>query len=272
MSSDKTPRESAAQRVFGPQAGVYASSPVHVEDPSLDAMREMAARTSVAAASGPAFGWAMDLGTGAGFTAFAMAEFSRRVLAVDPTLGMLQQARRIAEERHLSNVALSRNVAEALPVAPGAVDLVTTRMAAHHFLDFEAMLDEVCQVLKPGGVLLMADSVAPEDDDVARWMNDIELRRDYSHIENRKGTHIESLMENRGLIVSERQSTRIGLRFNDWAARTATSEVETISLRKDFLSASTPVREAFQITPINGDDADDISFSWPCLIFRAVKS
>lgn len=160
MGSDKKPRGSAAQQVFGPQAGVYANSPVHVDDPSLDSMREMVAQAS---AGGGKYEWALDLGTGAGFTAFAISEFSHQVLAVDPTLGMLQQAQRIARERNLSNVAVSRNVAEALPVAPGSLDLVTTRMAAHHFLDFEAMLDEVCRVLKRGGVLLLADSVAPED-------------------------------------------------------------------------------------------------------------
>ena len=272
MSSDKKPGQSASQQVFGPQAGVYASSQVHADDPSLDAMRDMAARTSGAPVSDMAYGWALDLGTGAGFTAFAMAEFSHHVLAVDPTLGMLQQAQRIALERHLSNVGLSRNVAEALPVAPGSLDLVTTRMAAHHFLDFEVMLDEVRRVLKPGGVLLLADSMAPEDDKVAKWMNDIELRRDFSHIQNRKATHIESLMEDRGLRVSEREFTRIGLRFNDWAARTATSEAEKNALRKDFLAASAPVKDAFQIYSVEGDDAEDIGFSWPCLILRAVKS
>ena len=44
MSSDRNPRESAAQQVFGPQAGVYASSPVHVDDPSLDVVRQMASQ------------------------------------------------------------------------------------------------------------------------------------------------------------------------------------------------------------------------------------
>ena len=280
MNSDARRRESAAQRVFGPQAGVYASSQVHVDDPSLDAMRELAAQKLVGTGR---YTWALDLGTGAGFTAFAMAEFCHQVLAVDPTLGMLQQAQRIGRERHLSNVVFSRNVAEALPLAHGSLDLVTTRMAAHHFLDFDRMLDEVCRVLKPGGVLLLADSVAPEgaggdaaqDDEVARWMNDIELRRDFSHIQNRKASHIESLMEDRDLRVSEREFTRIGLRFNDWAARTATSEAETRALRKDFLAASTPVKEAFQIRPVvhqvEGDDVEDINFSWPCLILRAVK-
>ena len=275
MTSDRNPRQHAAQQVFGPQAGVYANSPVHIDDPSLDVMREMVARSRKDADRKDGYGWALDLGTGAGFTAFAMAEFSRQVLAVDPTLGMLQQAHRIGQERSLTNVALSRNVAEALPVGSGTCDLVTSRMAAHHFLDFGGMLDEVCRVLKPGGSLLLADSIAPEDDGVAEWMNRIELRRDFSHIENRKVTHVESLLESRGLHVSDREFTRIGLRFNDWAARTATSEMETVALRSDFLAAPLPVREAFQVQSIEregeGEDVGDISFSWPCAIVWAVK-
>lgn len=262
MTAERGAGAGPAQQVFGPQAGVYAQSPVHMDDPSLDAMRAMAAEGR----SG-GYGWALDLGTGAGFTAFAMAGFSRRVLAMDPTPGMLAQTRRIALERDLVNVTPTRNVAEALPVASGSVELVTSRMAAHHFPGFEAMLDEVARVLKPSGVFLMADSIAPADDAVAAWMNDIELRRDFSHIQDRQERHIEALVEERGLKVARKAYTRIGLRFNDWAARTATSAEETEALRQDFLAAPGPVRDAFQIAPEDGD----IAFSWPCLILGMVK-
>ena len=248
--------------MFGPQAGVYAESPVHVDDPSLDVLRAMASQ-------GPTGGydWALDLGTGAGFTAFAMARFSRQVVAIDPTLAMLQQARRIGRERNLANVDLSRNLAEALPVARDSVDLVTSRMAAHHFNDYEGMLDEVRRVLKSGGILLMADSISPADEAVSAWMHEIELRRDYSHVQNRPETQIEELATGRGMAITHKQRTRIGLHFNDWVARTATPQAVVESLRRDFLEAPDAVREAFQISP----DGDDLSFSWPCLIFRAVK-
>ena len=267
MTSGQPPQEnlaqSSAQQVFGPQAHVYAESPVHVDDPSLDAMRGM-----VDEQRPDGYGWALDLGTGAGFTAFAMARFARRVLAIDPTLAMLQEARRISGERNLVNVALSRNLAEALPVASASTDLVTSRMAAHHFPGFEKMLDEVCRVLKIGGALLMADSIAPPDDSAAGWMNDIELRRDFSHVQDRQERLIDDLVHQRGLTVVRKEHTRIGLRFNDWVARTATPQAEVDSLRRDFLEAPTVVRQAFQVSP----DGDDISFSWPCLIFMATKA
>ena len=101
----------AAQRVFGPQAGVYAVSPVHVADPSLVALEAMASQCPTGG-----YDWALDLGTGAGFTAFAMAGLSLQVMAIDPTLAMLQQARRIGLERKLANLAVVRSLAEALPV------------------------------------------------------------------------------------------------------------------------------------------------------------
>ncbi|MBM3942494.1 MAG: class I SAM-dependent methyltransferase [SAR202 cluster bacterium] len=251
---------SAAQRMFGAQAPVYATSQVHVHDASLDALRRLAG-------PGP-YGWALDLGTGAGFTAFAMAECARQVVATDPTLPMLNQTRRLGRERQLANLRLCQNFAEALPFAAASLDLVSCRVACHHFADLPKALDEVARVLKPGAPLVVADSVAPEADAVANWMNDVELRRDYSHGRNRKVSEWRELLEERGLSIRGTENPRIHLEFNDWVARTATPAGEVTTLRRDFLNASPAVREAFQIQPTG----DDIHFSWPCLAFRAVKT
>lgn len=252
----------SAQRMFGPQAGIYATSQVHVRDDSLDILQRMAAGLDSSANR-----WAADLGTGAGFTAFAMAEFSHRVVATDPTQPMLEQTRRLGRERGVANLQLSRNVAESLPFADGSLDMVTSRVAGHHFGDLNRALDEVRRALKIGGVLLMADSVCPEDDQIDRWMNDIELRRDFSHVRNRKISELEAMLSGRKLEMAQQETTRIYLKFNDWVARTATPESEVIALRRDFMEASDGAREAFQIRPVDGD----IDFSWPCLVFHAVK-
>ncbi len=259
QQGNRASEETAAQRMFGPQAAVYATSQVHVRDDSLSVVEEMA---------GPVeYEWTVDLGTGAGFTAFAMAKRSRRVVASDLTRPMLQQAQRIGQERIIANLRLSQNAAESLPFADDTIDLITCRVAGHHFADFEKALDEVRRVLKVGGPLLMADSISPEDDAISRWMNDIELRRDYSHVNNRKISHIESLLEQSGLKIRRREHARIYLRFNEWVARTQVPEAESAQLRRDFLDAAPEIQEAFQIAPVNGD----LAFSWPCLIFRAEK-
>lgn len=253
---------SRAPGMFGPRAGAYAASRVHVRDDSLDIIQSLAALGSPGR-----YRWAADLGTGAGFTAFALAETCHQVVASDLTLPMLEQARHLGRERGLANLQLSRNAAESLPFADGSLDLVTTRVAGHHFNDLGRSLDEVQRVLKVGALFIMADSVAPEDDVAADWMNDVELRRDFSHVKNRKVSELEQMVAARGLEITERVDARIYLEFNNWVARTATPIPQVATLRRDFLAAPAGAREAFQIQVRDGD----IHFSWPCLVFRAEK-
>ena len=270
MTTEQQPAENggtAAQRMFGPAAGVYAESKVHIRDDSLDTVQRLTGPEFLAGTT--PYRWAVDIGTGAGFTAFAMAGVSDNVMASDITRPMLQQARRISGERGLPNVGVVQNAAESLPFADGSVDLITSRKAAHHFRDFEAALDEARRTLRPGGSLVMADTVAPEDDAIARWQNEIELRRDFSHVEDRKVSVIRQMLEDRGFEVVGSEDERVYLWFNDWVMRTRVPEAEVAALRREFLEGPPEVREAFQVNEPVEDG--DFLFSFPVWIFRAVK-
>ena len=274
MTQDRQPPAGTlAQQMFGPQAGVYAESKVHIRDDSLDSVQRLTSPAHQQAQgdepSATPYRWAVDIGTGAGFTAFSMAEVSERVVATDITQPMLRQAKRISGERGLPNVRLAQHAAESLPFADGSLDLVTCRVAGHHFRDFEAALDEVKRSLRPGGSLVMADSIAPEDDTVAEWMNDIELRRDFSHMENRKISVIRRMLQERGFEVVGSENERVYLWFNDWVERTKVPQEEVAALRRDFQEASQEAKDAFQVGEPEADG--DFLFSWPCWIFRAVK-
>ena len=187
--------QTAAQRMFGAQAPLYAVSKVHIRDDSLDQIQRLTA-------VGAPHRWAVDIGTGAGFTAFAMTALSERVLASDITNPMLQQAKRLGSDRGLKNLALTQNTAEALPFADSSLDLITCRTAAHHFSGFERALDEMRRTLRTGGSLVMADSVSPEDDALFEWINDIELRRDFSHVSDRKVSVIRRMLDDRSFEVT----------------------------------------------------------------------
>ena len=256
-----------AQQMFGPQAGVYAQSKVHISDDSLESVQKLTA-SEFRRATTP-YRWTVDIGTGAGFTAFAMAEVSDRVVASDITQPMLRQAQRISGERGLPNVRLAQNAAESLPFASGSLDLITCRKAAHHFRDFEASLDEIQRTLRPGGSLVMADTVAPEDSALAEWQNEVELRRDYSHVEDRRISVIRQLLAERGLEVIGSADERVYLWFNDWVMRTRVSPEEVVALRREFQESSPERREAFQIGELEEDG--DFLFSFPVWVFRAVK-
>lgn len=246
---------------FGARAADYAVSQVHVSDDSLEIFRGLAG-----AASSPSE-WAIDLGTGAGFNAFNMAQLDYRTVATDPAGAMLKEARRIGYDRGLSNLVLCQNSAEFLPFASATLDIVGSRMAAHHFRDYQAVISEAHRVLKVGGALLIADSVAPEDSTLRDWMEDVERRRDYSHVENRRASVIEALVRERGLDMVDRVHTSIHLKFNGWVARTAIPKPEAESLRRDFLNAPAAIKDVFEIQEVG----DDIHFAWPCLVFRALK-
>ena len=251
---------SSAQRMFGSQASMYATSQVHISDNRLTTLQRMVAE-------GPAAKWAIDLGTGTGFTAFAAAGHSGHVVASDVTREMLLETRRIGRERQLVNVTLCQNQAEALPFASDSIDLITCRAAGHHFTDLGAAFNEMRRVLKPGGAVVMADSVSPEDDALASWYNDVELRRDFSHVENRKVSVLLEMLEDRGLQVVEKHDERTHMTFNDWVNRTATPEAEVVTLRRDFHNASDHARDVFLIQ----EKDDDFAFAWPSLVFRALK-
>lgn len=250
----------AAQEQFGRQAHLYAQSTAHSGGEGLDALTQHLALGGV-------YDLVVDVGTGAGFTAFAAAPYARSVLATDITPQMLIQARKLAAGRGLDNVGLIAAEAESLPFPGNSVDVVTCRQAAHHFHDLPKALAEVHRVLKPGGAYLFTDPVAPESDDGDRWMNDVEVRRDPTHIRDLRVSEWHILLARAGLTVTHTSMARVHLEFNDWIKRADTPLQLIEPLRQEFLNARPSIVKAFRIRR----EGDDFSFSWSVLVARAIK-
>ena len=79
----------AVQAQFGRRASWYVVSSVHQQSEGLDALVRLAAPLPEHRA--------LDIATGTGFTALALAPRCRTVIGVDLTLGMVREARRLAE-------------------------------------------------------------------------------------------------------------------------------------------------------------------------------
>lgn len=101
---------------------------------------------------------ALDAGSGTGVVAAQARDIvgpAGRVTALDPSLGMLGQARR-------RNVRVRvRGVAEALPFASGRFDFLSMGYALRHVPDLHATFREYRRVLKPGGRLLILEVTPP---------------------------------------------------------------------------------------------------------------
>ena len=142
------------QEQFGAAAADYAASAVHASGPSL-------ARLVALVSPQPAWR-VLDVATGAGHTALAFAPLVARVVASDITDEMLAQAAKLAAARGLSNVETAHAEADNLPFADASFDLVTCRLAAHHFADPAAFVAAAWRVLKPGGTFALVDNVGPD--------------------------------------------------------------------------------------------------------------
>ncbi len=151
---------SLAQQQFGAAAADYATSTVHARGESLARLVELVE---------PKKRWrVLDVATGAGHTALALAPHVAKVTASDITEAMLAEAKKLASARGLANVKTVPAKAEDLPFPDMSFDLVTCRLAAHHFGDVAAFAAEAYRVLMPNGLLAVVDNISPDRDDLPR--------------------------------------------------------------------------------------------------------
>lgn len=124
---------------------------------------------------------AVDLATGTGFTAVALADRVSEVVAYDATPEMLNEARKLSEEMKLDNLQFITGDVMEMPFEDNSFEIATCRRAAHHFTDMNKFLSEVYRILKPGGKLGVSDMIRPEKDS-ENIFNTLEIVRDSSHI------------------------------------------------------------------------------------------
>lgn len=115
-----------------------------------------------------------DLGCGAGELLPELARRAHRVIGVDSSDLMLEQARRRLEQIHAvdsagaARIELRLGSLEHLPLADGEADAAVLNMVLHHLADPPAVLRDVRRSLRPGGRLVICD-LARHDEE---WMRD----------------------------------------------------------------------------------------------------
>jgi len=248
------------QAAFGPTAEGYVTSASHRAGPDLARLVEWAE---------PQPGdVALDVSTGGGHTALALAPHVARVVASDLTPRMLATARDYITSQGAANVEYVIADAEALPFLDETFDLVTVRIAPHHYADVAQATCEMARVLRPGGRLLLIDNVAPADPQFDAALNDWERRRDPSHVRAYTVGEWLELLAGAGLQALRYETARRAHEFAPWMERMRVPAEAHASLEADILAAPLAVRDYFEIVEQN---ERVISFTSDYLLALAIK-
>lgn len=101
----------------------------------------------------------VDVGCGSGYSLPKLAQrfAPHELIGVDIDAHMLQAARREAQTAGIA-VRLLEASSSCMPLPDACADLLFCHQTFHHLVEQEAALQEFLRVLKPGGMLLFAES------------------------------------------------------------------------------------------------------------------
>ena len=228
---------------FSQNARMFATSAAHAETGDLDLVLEILGEVEDLEV--------LDVATGTGHTAFFFAQHEAHVFAVDINDEMLAVAQEESDRKSLSCRFL-KGFANDLPFDDAKFDLVTTRLAAHHFKAPGDFLAEAHRVLKPGGRVMLIDNVVPAGE-AGAWINEYEIKRDPTHAACLTSAQWLSLFESQGFADAQTRDYPKVLDYDQWMRRMSIEGKDADDLWSQLTGASTEVVQFLR--PDQGDGA-----------------
>ena len=199
---------SLSQQRFGEHAQNYVTSPTHAKGADLERLVELAQ---------PQPDWrVLDVATGGGHTVLKFAPHVARVVASDITPQMLQAAEAYITGRGKTNVEFRHAAAENLSFDDNTFDLVTCRIAPHHFDAAAQFVMEAARVVKPGRLVLVQDQLLPDDDMIGLYVEVFEKLRDPSHNQAFNEAEWRGMFADAGLAVESVDTFTKSHSFDEW--------------------------------------------------------
>lgn len=259
MSLDSQQQQSAAQ--FDRQAGNYGKQ--HI----LADTRDVAGLLSLIPEEAKQ-GRALDVATGGGHTALALARAGYFPVIGDLAPAMLENARKMIEAEGFA-VESALFPAEEIPFPDASFALVSCRVAPHHFSDVPAFIRESHRVLAPGGYFMVIDGSQPDEDpETAAWLHQVEKLRDPSHGRLLDRATWTRLVAEAGFAIEHAELQPMLQPDLEWYfTAAATSEENRAKVRELVASASPHVREAMKLETEGGT----VRWTWQRVSLLAKK-
>jgi Methyltransferase domain len=188
--------------VWSTRAQAFRESPTHREGPDLDLLVEWCE---------PGEGvTVLDVATGGGHVARRLREEGCTVVTVDPAPGMQPDVVARAED---------------LPFAEGSFDVVTCRIAAHHFQDVRKAVGEMARIA--ARLVVIEDNVFIDE-----VVEEAERLRDPTHVRCYSGDEWKELLTEAGLEVEQVEHFERNPVVDDWLARVETPPEDAARVRE----------------------------------------
>jgi ubiquinone/menaquinone biosynthesis C-methylase UbiE len=237
----------------------YAASNVHKFGPSLAKL--------IALARVNEHDICLDVGTGAGHTAAALAQSAKKVYGFDIAEGMLKAARE--GYRYLENLEFIVGSSEETGFPDSTFDIITARHTLHHHPSMPRTLAEFKRVLKPNGRLIIVDEITPSET-VNDWYHRLEVTRDPTHLRAYYESEWKTFIKDAGLtwVVGD-TSTVYHLDVESWIGRMKPSQEQAENVQQLFREAGPEARNLFNIVY---KDGNAVTFDMPMLVVLLVKA
>jgi SAM-dependent methyltransferase len=180
---------------------------------------------------------------------------------------MLEEARTLAAQQDLGNVAWHRGDVYTLPFANGVFDVVSCRYAFHHLLEPVRALAEMVRVCRDGGRVIVCDAFASDCPVKAATFNAMERHRDPSTVEFRTLSYLHQLFAGAGLPEPEQHYYSVPAELERLLAMAYPARDDRVGLRAMIEAA------------VEGDamgvgarrEGGTIRFAYPAVVLVAVK-
>lgn len=158
----------------------------------------------------------LDVGTGAGALALALAPHVREVIGIDLAPDLLAEARRLGAG--IENVTWVEGDATHLPFELASFDLAATVRTLHHVGRPELVVAELVRVTRLDGRVFVVDQIGPVDPLRAIELDRFERSRDASHTRLLPDGDLRALFEANGLVLLRSDVVREERSLDDYLA------------------------------------------------------